>query len=293
MSELKQRQASYEHPWLYHRYAYDERARHRGVEAACLAHLAGRDTLHLVDCGAGNGANLRYFFPKIAQRQHWTLVEQDPKLLAGVRQWLADWGAMQGWQWEVTVSDHTTRLHTEALTVSLCEASLLDVAALVPMDTVDLLLANAVFDLFTEAQFDDFAGQLAGVPLLATLNYCGMTFSPTDGYDRLVVGYYEAHMNRPQPAGRAMGKYGPLRMADVLARHDYTVHRGDSVWQVGAQDQEMMTYLLGFMEEAVPELPLDAGSLERFGQWVARQRLAVADGRLALDVYHEDLFACR
>ena len=71
--------------WLEAREPWDHAARAPAVTDAALAWLAARRTdapLRIIDLGCGAGSNLAFLAPRIAGAQHWTLVDDDPALLA-------------------------------------------------------------------------------------------------------------------------------------------------------------------------------------------------------------------
>ena len=290
---LPVREPSYEPDWLEVRYPYDEAARHPAVEEAAHVWLSRQDgPYQLVDVGAGHGANFRYYLDRLPGPQHWTLVEQDPALVTAARSRILALAQARGWEVQA-VGDTLHLAGPQPVTVRLVTGSLLELARWVDLEATHMVLANAVFDLFTPAQFEGFAQELAGArtALFMTLNYTGMAFAPVEPVDRLIVGLYEAHMNRPRAAGRGMGKYGPQHMAAILEARGFALTEGESCWEVPPAGRDMQQFLLGFMGEAIPELPLSPGLRETFAAWQAQKAAALANDQLHITVYHRDTLA--
>ncbi|RMG58055.1 MAG: class I SAM-dependent methyltransferase [Bacteroidetes bacterium] len=288
------REPSYEPDWLEVRYPYDEAARHAGVEAAARAWLARQTPpWQLVDVGAGHGANFRYYLDRLEGAQDWTLVEQDPALVAAARNRILALAAARSWA--VEENDGTLALAggPHPVRVRLVTGSLLELGRWVNLRQTQLVLANAVFDLFTPAQFESFAAELARsqTALFMTLNYTGMDYAPPSRADRLVTGLYEAHMNRPRASGRGMGKYGPEQMAAILQSQGFHLTEGESIWQVPPGHQVMQRFLLGFMGEAIPELPLSPRLRGVFADWLSEKRTQSANDQLKIRVMHMDTLA--
>ncbi|MEM7374496.1 MAG: class I SAM-dependent methyltransferase [Bacteroidota bacterium] len=279
--------------WLNERFPFDAAARNGLVEQACLRALDDQKVLHLVDIGAGNGANPRYFLDRLSQNQSWTMVELDPLLGKAAIQELAAHGPRLGYK-SSFLSDAELVLSKAEKTVhirSIC-GSLLELDSHVDLNQTDLVLANAVFDLFSEEQFVHFCQKLLRhhTSFLSTLNYIGMSLSPNEADDKKIIALYESHMQRLQAFGRAMGTDGPAFIENWLATKTGKVVVGESIWGIGTEAEEMHRYLLGFMEEAIPELPLPAEQLADFRHWLDRKRQLSANQNLHISVNHKDIF---
>jgi SAM-dependent methyltransferase len=257
--------------WLDCRFPFDADARNVELEAQVLDYLRGIEKPHLMDLGAGNGANYHYLQPRIHADARWTLIEQDPYLVQAARE------------------------RIPSPLVNLRSESLLHIAQAQNLAEVDLILANAVFDLFSEAQFRHFTQSLAPVrpSLFFTLNYTRMAFSPEMNEDEEFVRLYNAHMEREQDFGRAMGSQGPEKMVKILREAGYQVATGLSYWQIGGEEDEMLTYMLGFMEEALGEMLVWEGLDLPLREWLEDKREMVAAGALSLWVEHVDVWARR
>ena len=63
------------------RESHDRRARNPQVLAAVASLLKSKDAVRVVDLACGAGSTLRTLGPRLPARQHWDLVDNDPRLL--------------------------------------------------------------------------------------------------------------------------------------------------------------------------------------------------------------------
>ena len=157
---------------------------------------------------------------------------------------------------------------------------------------VDLVTANAVFDLFSQKQFQSFIEPLAEnrLPFLATLNYQSMVFELEDQGDMKYVRLYECHMRRSQDFGIALGADCAGRMITIFSSLGGTVRRGKSVWNITSADTIMISYILNFMKEAITELLTRKEEIIELDHWINSKYQRLASGRQKLIVKHMDLF---
>lgn len=289
------RKATYPTPWLDCRFPFDVRARHAATEAAMLADLPLDRPVRLVDLGCGNGANIRHLWQRISASQHWTLIDQDVKLLTAALAGMEELGEAAGYLPDSTGSDKLTlRKGDHVVKIQTRHTSLLEVAEVVSLAETDVVMANAVFDLFSELQTDRVLSTLwPHTAIFLTLNYTGMEFAPSHPDDGTVIGWYESHMQRPQAFGQGMGADGPAMIEAWIQKHDGAFQFGDSVWEILPHDTEMLSYLLGFMEEAIPELPLSQDELDVLNNWLAVRGAQLDAGTLYCKVFHRDQWASR
>lgn len=278
--------------WLNERFPFDVAARNPVVEQACLAAMDQHTELQLVDIGAGNGANPRYFMDRIPQDQYWTLIELDPQLGKASLEELLAHGKKKGYEGSM-VSETTIVLSNidKTITIRSFCGSLLELDKHINLGQVNCVMANAVFDLFSENQFIAFCDKLLDqrIPFLSTLNYTGMSFAPEEAEDETIVAWYESHMQRLQPFGRAMGADGPELMERWLGVQKGQLYAEESTWKIKEEDRNMLGFLLGFMEEAIPELSLNPEQLTYFDNWLQRKRQHSANHQLQISVKHKDI----
>jgi ubiquinone/menaquinone biosynthesis C-methylase UbiE len=111
---------SFSAEWLALREPCDHAALNPEIRAALSARFANTEAISIVDLGAGAGSNLRGAFAALPVRQHWTLVDYDPKLLKAARERLKVWA-------DTSVDAGETLRFQKAgkdLTVAFCQADL-------------------------------------------------------------------------------------------------------------------------------------------------------------------------
>ena len=274
--------------WLAERYHFDAAARNPAVEQKFLHTLPAQDTISLVDVGAGSGANCRYLMEKITTDQQWLLIEQNPDFSQASLQALQEYASRQGYTSILEQNTLIIQTPTKTVQVKARCGSLLEIDGLANLSNTDAVVANAVFDLFTPAQFEAFVSTLAQHSLifLSTLNYENMSFSSGNGQDEKVIALYHAHMLRQQTVGKAMGPTCVPQMIEILQKQRYTVSSGNSVWHIQRKHEKMISYLLSFMESSIVELPLTPEDTWLLKQW-KKQKEAASDFTLTIE--HQDI----
>ena len=279
--------------WLQERFRFDEAARHPAVEADFLQHLPQEENLFLVDVGAGTGANFLHFYSKLAANQQWLLIDRDEQLLQLALERIVEQVPGGAFAIQRSKNQVVLRQGEQMIQVRIQKGSFTELAQLIDLSRVHAVLANAFFDLFSEQHFARFAQEVLhhSSSLLLTLNYTGMRFMPTLPADAQVIGWYERHMRRPQPEGRAMGPACGDLMSDALTPIAAAVSTGESCWQVEHNDGLLLNYLLNFMEDALGEWGLNEAENVLFKQWLQQRRAQVRAGRLRAEIAHQDFFA--
>lgn len=279
--------------WLDARYRADEAARNPETEAAVWSMCSGIQPLRVLDLGAGTCAAFRHLAPRGPARQRWTALEQDPLLLGAAQQLLPGWAAGAGYTAGPDAGGWAFRSSSQALHLRMIGGDLHSGAAWEAAGPQDLIVAHALLDLCSAEQLRALAARISGQAqgLYALLNYTGMRAWPQMPEDGAVFGWYEAHMQRPQPFGRACGREAPAVLREAFAALGWQVRSGASRWVLGPGEQAMHAFLLGFMEQSVPEMAEGPGGLALFRRWLAARRAQSQAGQLTLDVEHEDLLA--
>lgn len=284
-------EATFYADWLKHRYPYDSEARNKLLEANVLAYLAPKQQVTLVDVGAGTGSNALYLMDKIKGDQHWYFIEQNEEFQQFLTQRLQEYASYHKYEFQSQDGIQQIISPKKQLSFQFIKGSLLDIQQLLPLKKVDIILANAVFDLFTKEQIQDFLSPLLSpaVACYFTLNYQSMGYHPEEPFDLPYIHLYEQHMERPQQRGRATGKAASTCIEEILA-NTHTIQKERSVWDIQQEDIKMHYYLLSFMENAIPELEIEAELSKFFPKWIQRKRELVISRQLALEVRHWDLF---
>lgn len=248
--------------WLALRARADTRSRSRSLAVAFLDHL--RRPAHVLDLGAGAGANARYLDGLAAARAQkitWRLVDRDRALL-----------------------DSGAGLPGAARDV-------LDFAAdpaVLDLEGVDGISASALFDLVSRDWFARFVNAAAHRPLLLALSAHGEhRWFPGDAEDAAVMGWFARDMRRDKGFGPAMGFAAPTVMAECLADAGYRVRLAASNWRL-KRDQPAMLHA---MIDTVAGTAAAQGDPERAAGWRRRRRQCAADGLLELIVEHRDILA--
>jgi len=256
--------------WLALRESHDLRARNPKVLDAVATSLGTRDALSIVDLACGAGSTVRALGPHLPARQHWDLVDNDPRLLAV---------ACSG-----QFSDDVT-LNAVRLDLSSDFAAAFD-------GTKDLITISALLDLVSEDWLDRLAHHVAAQRLrvYAALTYDGrIELSPADPLDAAITSAVNAHQRTDKGFGPALG---PSAAASAIAKFEalgYAIVKGQSDWTIGTADQEMQQELLAGWAGAASEI----NSLSRpdIDNWLARRRSAVEARVSTMRVGHVDFLA--
>lgn len=271
--------------WLDLREPADHRSRNAQAQAACLAHLAGRESLDIVDLGCGSGSNLRALAPRLAPRQRWRLVDHDERLLAAARQRLTAWA-------DSAAPGAGGRLLLErggcSIEVAFETADLAGDVAPVLTGAIDLVTAAALFDLVSEDWMNAFCAALdrSGAPLYAVLTYNGVeTWRPRHPADAKMRAAFHVHQGRDKGFGPAAGPRAAAVLSRLLAARNYRLVEGASDWRLKHADEALARALADGVADACAETGLVEAQI--VAAWRAARRNA------CVDVGHTDLFAAR
>lgn len=280
--------------WLAERYPFDAEARNKPVEQAAIDYLKTDQPVVIVDVGAGTGSNCLYFLDKLKQDQSWTFIEKDPTLAPALINRLADYAAFHKYSWSLKDGVYEMITPFKKVTFNVFSDNLLKIDQLVDLSKVDLVVANAVFDLLSKIQISQFLDQLLQnkIACLFTLHYTGMRFTPEDPFDQAYIDLYDGHMIRPQPFGQAMGKMAAAYIAQTFEEANYKLQKGDSSWNVREDDVKMHYFLLNYMENALSELSYPTELQNYFPKWLQRKKELIITRQQGLEVKHLDFFAC-
>lgn len=280
--------------WLAERYPFDVEARNKTIEQTAIDYLKTDQPVVIVDIGAGTGSNCLYFLDKLKQDQSWIFIEKDPKLAPALIHRLEEYATFHKYKWSHTDGVYQMLTPFKKVTFKVISDTFFKLGQLIDLSRVDLVVANAVFDLLSKVQISSFLEQLSSnnIACLFTLNYTGMRFIPEDPFDQAYIDLYNAHMERPQSFGHAMGKQAAVYVAQVLEETQYTLHKGESIWRIMEDDIKMHYYLLNFMDNALSELTYPAELQKSFPKWLKRKKDLIITRRQGLEVNHIDLFAC-
>jgi hypothetical protein len=256
--------------WLALRENHDLRARNPIVLDAVATSFGSHDALSIVDLACGAGSTVRALGSHLPARQHWDLVDNDPRLLAV---------ACSG-----KFGDDVT-LKAVQLDLSSNFAVALD-------DTKDLITVSALLDLVSEVWLTRFTRHVAaqGLCVYAALTYDGrIELSPTDPFDAAITSAVNAHQRTDKGFGAALGPSAAAVAISKFKALGYAIVQGRSDWSMGTADQEIQQELLAGWASAASEI----NSLPRpdIDNWLARRRSAVEARASTMRVGHVDFFA--
>ena len=259
--------------WLALREPADHAARDGGLAAALAARFAGRDAARIVDLGCGAGSNLRALMPYLPGRQHWTLVDWDPALLAAARERLAAWSDA------ATAEGEALRIEKDGrvATVTFRQADLTRDLPACLEPTPDLVTAAALFDLVSAGWIATFAGELSArrVPLYTVLTYDGTErWSPPHPLDEAVLAAFHAHQGGDKGFGPAAGPKAGAALEHAFAAAGYTVDTAASPWRLGDESRA----LVGELAAGIAAAAVEAGGVSAAdgAAWALARRAASA-----------------
>lgn len=256
--------------WLALREPLDRQARNPQVLDAVAAAFQNRSMLSIFDLGSGTGSTLRALSPRLPKPQQWTLLDNDPVLLAEAF-------AMSG--------APDVKIETRQFDLTGDIGSQFDGAT-------DLVTASALLDLVSEPWLAGFAAAAAArsLPAYIALTYDGRAvFDPPDPIDAQIVAAVNTHQRGNKGFGPALGPRAASFAVKIFQSFGYTVIQGESDWVAGSDRAAFQTELLtGWMQAAGEVGGLSRDVLEG---WLARRNRAIAAGTSLLRVGHVDLFA--
>jgi SAM-dependent methyltransferase len=237
--------------WLALREPADHKARDAALAHRLAEHLAGRETVRILDLGCGTGSNLRALAPTLPCAQAWTLIDYDPALLAVARQRIDAWRREAG-QETVAVEYQTADLQT----------GLDDVLA----GAHDIVTASALFDLVSAEWIERFVAAVAGRRSLfyTVLIYDGhMGWSPPHPHDRAITAAFNAHQHHDKGFGPAAGPDAGGLLAEHFERAGYQVATATSPWRLTRAEWPLMTATAEGIAEAAGQIgTLSPGELD-------------------------------
>lgn len=250
--------------WLALREPADHRARNAELAAMLAARFATRPHARVIDLGCGTGSNLRATAPLLPHAQSWTLVDNDPGLIAAARRELTRWSD------DAEIANHGLMLVKDRrrITVTFREADLardLDGAL---AGEADLVTASALFDLCSAEFIRRFVKAVAAkrAVFYTVLTYNGVQrWIPRQPTDQAIAQAFNHHQLRDKGFGPSAGPMAPSELADGFRAAGYSVSEGDSPWRLGAADTELVAELASGKSLAAAETGLvDTPTLERW-----------------------------
>jgi hypothetical protein len=256
--------------WLTLRESYDMRVRNRVVLGAAISALQSKSSVRLIDLACGTGSTLRSLGPQLPARQHWDLVDNDPRLLNAA----------------------CTGNLSNDVDVNAVQLDINDDLEIVLNRPSDLITTSALLDLVSEAWLDRFARQVAvrALPVYAALTYDGtIELSPVDPTDAALAAAVNAHQRTDKGFGPALGPSAAISALSKFESLGYSIVHGNSDWVIGAADRDIQIELLNGWAGAASEMQSLSGS--EIDNWLTRRRRAVEQYTSTMRVGHVDFFA--
>lgn len=269
--------------WLALREPADHDARNPQVLAAVGAAFADRPSLSVVDLGSGAGSNLRGCYGALPGRQHWTLVDADSRLLSVARRKLAQWADEAQEQGEELV----LRKDGKTLTVDFRQVDLTKELEWVLGWEPDLVTAAALFDLASSRWLERFVASLVSMrlPLYTVLTYDGReSWEPAHPADQRMLAAFHHHQRGDKGFGPAAGPEATEALAQAFRKAGTAVTVGESPWQLGAGQANLIRELAAGIAAAVAET--GHVSPEAIAGWLEARRSAAS-----VRIGHQDLWA--
>jgi len=256
--------------WLALREPFDLRARSPAVLDAVASFFEHQPSVRVIDLACGTGSTLRALSPRLPPRQRWTLVDNDPNLLARA------------------ASTPTS----QNVTVTAVAHDLSDDLEPALGGAVDLVATSALLDLVSDAWLHRVVTAVTAraIPFYAALSYDGrVAFTPPDPSDAAVVGAVNTHQRTDKGFGAALGPAAADVALTRFAALGYTVVQGAADWQMEPEDRDMQHALVDGWARAACDIGTLSG--QDITAWLTRRRAAIAAGQSSLLVGHLDFFA--
>lgn len=267
--------------WLTLREAADIKARNKAVADAVAGWFMQREKMSVVDLGCGTGANLRATAPMLPRHQSWTLVDNDPDLLAAARGALRAWADSSTMNGDAMVLEKAgTHLDVRFIAHNIAGGvdSLLDPAP-------DLVTASALFDLVSANFIKSFVRSLSQrrSAFYGALSYNGLQkWTPHRPSDSEMAAAFNRHQMSDKGFGPAAGPMAAAILADQLRLEGYNVQEGDSPWRLGQDDRTLIAELQRGHALAILELKtVEPKTVEGWVKVI----------RSAAEIGHTDIFA--
>lgn len=278
--------------WLALREPADHAARDAALTRA-LADWAGRkETVRILDLGAGTGSNLRYLAPRLRTEQHWRLIDHDAALLTRLKGATTEWAAGRGDGVVEEVEGLRIQTGGHRLRVQWSRADLHGLSDGLFADGVDLMTASALLDLASEdwiARLAELCAERRCAALFA-LSYDGRArWQPALPEDALVRDRLNRHQRRDKGLGSALGPAAAERAAAIFEARGLRVQTARSDWRLGPESSALQEALVRGWAEAAAGI--DPSGRDRLQAWVESRLEHLMRGDSRVRVGHLDLLA--
>jgi hypothetical protein len=277
--------SSFSVQWLRLREPVDRAARTLTVPSVMLP------VCHVVDLGAGTGANLRYLAPLLGGKQNWLLVEQDPVLLSTIPECLHEWAD----HCDVTVVDDAAEGLSVIGAAFACRVRTqqIDLASelhrlVIPPGA--LVTASALLDLGSERWLTQLIKRCAQAlsPVWFALTYNGqMQCDPPEPEDELVRSLFNEHQRTDKGFGPALGPAAVEMTRQILMANGYHTSYARSDWRLTPEMRAIQHGLVkGWFDAVRDYAPETTGELNG---WLERRRAHIDGGVSTVIIGHADI----
>lgn len=269
--------------WLALREPADHAARSDDLARQAAHWLSGRETLRVIDLGAGGGSNLRWLAPRMPQAQRWTLLDHDAELLEAAE------------RLPLPRSKDGRRIGLETFCADLADLPCELFAG------ADLVTASALFDLVSRSWLESLAGRLASLNAAALF---ALTVDGRRGFvdpggrridddcDRRMARLFNQHQRRGKGLGDALGPMAAEELPALLEVAGLRVRVETSDWSLSVGQPETVPLGVALMSDwtsaAIEQSPDEAGRVEG---WRRRRQAELEAGRIGIYVGHVDVLA--
>lgn len=280
--------------WLALREPFDHAARAASLSGELRGFLQRRQSepLRIIDLACGSGSGFRYLAPRLGGSQRWTMVDNDPALLA----------LLPGGLGEPDSSDSSDSSDVSSQSIAklapVCCDLMRDLQRL-PFSDADVVTASALLDLVSEDWLQRLLEQLVPgrTALLFALSYDGsMNWEPALPDDGRMTDWFNLHQRTDKGFGAALGPDAVARAARRLRTAGFDVTMAASDWHFGVDDQAIQREVAAGVAGAAAALPSaradNGGSADAVAAaWLAARRELIDAGVSTLRVGHNDLLA--
>ena len=256
--------------WLTLREGHDQCARNPAVLDAVVSLFKSKNTLRVTDLACGAGSTLRTLGPRLPARQHWDLVDNDPRLLQAA----------------------SSRKPSDDFTLNTIQLDLSGDFEVELNQPTDLITTSALLDLVSDSWLDRFARHVAAraLPVYAALTYDGrIELSPIDPADAAIAAAVNAHQRTDKGFGPALGPSAADAAISGFEKLGYAIVQGPSDWVIGTADTQMQIELLDGWASAAREIK--SLPKQQVDDWLMRRKAAVERGASTMRVGHVDFVA--
>jgi len=222
--------------WLNLREASDHRARDKNLLKNAVDWLNNLQTKErvIVDLGSGTGSTIRCLqrFTTQLPSIQWRLVDNDPEVLAEA------------------IDRHSNDYSVESFLVDLSETQKL------PLDSVSMITASALFDLVSENFIQELCQLVKGkndyrpVGLYSALNYNGcIKWTPSHPLDAAILVNFNTDQRRDKGFGPALGPDASDFLQSQFNVTKFQCLKANSPWLLDSGDYLITESLINGISE--------------------------------------------